>query len=244
MNPRAMLINAVAHLDVERAPQYQPHDVTGDGRPETFCNFYAADVCRDLGAPLPQRTANEQLAWIVSYEGMRAGWDPCSAKEAVRCAEAGMAVVVGCTEQPHGHIAIVVPGPGPGVWITQAGAQCFACRPVGAGFGNRPVRYWVHAEEEAAPMIKDNRIVSPVTVANAAEDQRLDPIPSSPTGIALLPQLLVRVATVVVALAGTLLALTTQGIALPPIVVTVCTVVLALGTALGIASQGVRSASK
>jgi hypothetical protein len=68
----------------------------------------------------------------------------------------------------------------------------------------------------------------------------LFPIQQSPTGVAILPQLLVKGATVLVGAAGLLLTLTTQGIALPPLAVTICTAVVSIGAALGIASQGVR----
>ncbi len=63
----------------------------------------------------------------------------------------------------------------------------------------------------------------------------------SPTGLALLPQIAVKVATVLVLLAGVVVTLPSAGVALPPIVLTIAGAVLALGTALGIASQGVRT---
>ncbi len=88
--------------------------------------------------------------------------------------------------------------------------------------------------------IVGNRITSPLTVANAAEDKRLEPIPPSPTGIALLPQLLVKIATVVVAVAVFVMTLPTMGIPLPPPVLAVCSAITGLGIVLGIGSQGIR----
>lgn len=62
----------------------------------------------------------------------------------------------------------------------------------------------------------------------------------SPTGIALLPQIALKIATVLVVIAGVVVTLPSAGIALPPVVLAIAGAVLALGTALGIASQGVR----
>jgi hypothetical protein len=45
----------------------------------------------------------------------------------------------------HGHIAVVVPaGPGEGVQVAQAGAVCFGRGPLARGFGERPVRFFIH----------------------------------------------------------------------------------------------------
>ncbi len=77
-----------------------------------------------------------------------------------------------------------------------------------------------------------------LTVANAATDKALAPI--SPTGAAILPQLMLKIATVVVVLAGVAISLPSMGIALPPAAVAVATALVAIGSALGIASQGVR----
>jgi hypothetical protein len=49
--------------------------------------------------------------------------------------------------------------------------------------------------------IENNRITSPLTAANAAEDERLAPIPQSSTGIAVVGQVALRIAIVAKALA-------------------------------------------
>lgn len=58
----------------------------------------------------------------------------------------------------------------------------------------------------------------------------------SPTGKPVLPQWLVLAATVLVAVAGALMAMP----GLPPIVSAICGIVLAVGVALGLASPGLR----
>ncbi len=89
-----------------------------------------------------------------------------------------------------------------------------------------------------------HRITSPLTVANAAEDKRLDPIPVSPTGIALLPQIFIKISTVVVAAAVFVMTIPAMGVPLPPQVLAVCAAIVGLGTVLGISSQGVRKTEK
>ena len=62
----------------------------------------------------------------------------------------------------------------------------------------------------------------------------------SPTGKPIMPGWLVTVATALVAVAGTALALPSMGVTLPPAAIAAASVVLAVGTALGIASPGIR----
>jgi hypothetical protein len=86
--------------------------------------------------------------------------------------------------------------------------------------------------------ISGNRITSQTTVANAAEDKRLEPIPSSPTGLALLPQYAVKWALAVGALAvavGTVFAVflpqpwAITGVAVSGAVVTICNLITGAG---------------
>lgn len=92
--------------------------------------------------------------------------------------------------------------------------------------------------------IVGHRITEGTTMANEAEDKRVEAIPRSPTGLAILPQVLIKVATVVVGLAtvaGGIFA-----IFLPaPWAVTgaaICGSIIGLGATLGISSQGIRAA--
>lgn len=84
----------------------------------------------------------------------------------------------------------------------------------------------------------ENRI-DPLTVANAATDKALAPV--SPTGQAALPAgLWTIIATIVVGIAGTVAALPTFGVAMPPVVIAIATMLTGLGAALGISSVGAR----
>ena len=91
-------------------------------------------------------------------------------------------------------------------------------------------------------MTDPNRIDStpPITSENrAALTQAV-----SPTGAPLLGQNVTRIAVVLVAIAGVVLTLPAGGVALPPVVLAIAGGVVALGSALGIASPGVRRTDK
>lgn len=86
-----------------------------------------------------------------------------------------------------------------------------------------------------------NRLAgSPALGEPALGTQPVAVVERSPTGLALLPQYLLKIATVLVVVAGVIVTLPSAGIALPPVVLAVSGAVVALGAALGIASQGVR----
>lgn len=88
-----------------------------------------------------------------------------------------------------------------------------------------------------------NRLAgSPALGEPALGTQSVAVVERSPTGLALIPQLALKVATVLVIIAGVVVTLPSAGFALPPVVMAIAGAVLALGTALGIASQGVRAA--
>lgn len=79
------------------------------------------------------------------------------------------------------------------------------------------------------------------TVADQQTDAALAPI--SPTGSAVLSQTLIRVATGVVAVAALVVGLSLPPIslAIPAAIVGICGTIVAIGTVLGISSQGVRA---
>ncbi len=68
--------------------------------------------------------------------------------------------------------------------------------------------------------------------------------PVSPTGAAMLPQLVLKIGTPLAAIAGAVAAASVMGVDisfLPPVLVKVCAFIsLCLAPALGIASQGAR----
>lgn len=142
---RDALIAAVAAVDPLK-PDYVKHDVTGDGKAETFCNKFVADVTALLDCPVPQLLANDQIHWLEGL-GASGGWRQVFPTSAFALANKGAPVVATYLNPGgHGHIAIVVPTPENevGIYVAQAGSTNFACGPVGDGFGRLPVRYFAH----------------------------------------------------------------------------------------------------
>jgi len=137
----------VGALDVERNEKYRKRDVTGDGKPETWCNLFVADASAALGVPVPALLANDMVAWLDGTPGAEAGWGRVTAHEAEVLAGQGHPVVVGwANPRGHGHVAIAVPTPegASGLHVAQAGAINFSCRPVARGFGGVDFTCWGH----------------------------------------------------------------------------------------------------
>jgi hypothetical protein len=156
---RARLLEVIAQFDVEAAPRYRP--VPTGRRPTTWCNIFVWDTTRALGAEIPhcvdgagrsvpvgqgkELTANGTLRWLETH-GAADGWREADAAGAMRAAEAGApAVAIWHNAFGPGHVGIVVPCENEGVHIAQAGAVCFSRGPLAHGFGDRPVRFFVHA---------------------------------------------------------------------------------------------------
>lgn len=141
MTPDEAYLAVVKRVD-PYSPKYARRDVTGDGVDETFCNFFAHDVCTELGAELPCVKANEQVKWLRDV-GPTCGWHPCDAVEAKFAADRGiLTLATWLNEVAHGHIAVVVPCSGAEVCIAQAGARNYLRGPIAAGFGSYPVRFF------------------------------------------------------------------------------------------------------
>jgi hypothetical protein len=157
---REALLSVVAQFEVERSPRYQS-EIRGDRR-ETWCNIFAWDVTRALGAEVPhwvdrmgratgagsgrELTANATVRWLETH-GAANGWAEGDAPSATRAAEAGQPVLaVWQNPDGHGHVAVVVPSLSrePQVHVAQAGATCFSNGPLVEGFGARPVRFFIH----------------------------------------------------------------------------------------------------
>lgn len=139
------LVEAIASLEVETNPKYQPRDVTGDGLRETFCNVYVVDLMAKLGVVLPSGLkVNALVPWLRSSD-----WVQCVVEEAGRHANQGRPSLATWVNDhgPHGHIMALTPTPNGehGVWGAQAGSSCFSCAPITHGFGSLPVVGWVHA---------------------------------------------------------------------------------------------------
>lgn len=141
------LIAVVGQFQVETAERYRLRDVTGDGKSESWCNVFAADVCDAMGAPIPNRMlANQLCDWLGANHAAESGWRPTDMRGAVAMVAAGCPVLA-CwrnVDGAPGHIAVGVPSADAGLHVAQAGRQNFSCRPVTAGFGHLPVKLFFH----------------------------------------------------------------------------------------------------
>lgn len=157
-NPGQRILDAVDRVNPDQW-YYRPRDITGDYRPETFCNWFAADVLELLGVRLPINGnqlmtkphplyGNQNHSKPIGTDGLYSffrrgggsyggqnwgGWRHVSATEAVARANEGKAVVASSS----GHIAVVIPGgTGSNVRIAQAGASNGKNMSVREGFGS------------------------------------------------------------------------------------------------------------
>lgn len=156
----ADLLAIVAQFDVEHCTRYAP----GDGA--TWCNVFAWDVTRALGAEVPhwaddegrptapgatgarELCVNALVDWLGAH-GDRLGWRMATPEQARHVANLGLPVVATWTNNgKHGHIAVVLPSGelGP-LLIAQAGARCFSCAAISEGFGSHvaDVEFWCHS---------------------------------------------------------------------------------------------------
>ena len=148
----------LTQFSVESSARYQPVGKT------TFCNIFAWDWSRAMGAELPhwtdsdheactagipgatETTANQLHDLLLSKPG-RWGWMENSEKAvAVLAADGHPAVVLWRNPDGPGHIAVVEPLPiTPGFRVAQAGAVCgrqFSLRSVFSG--NKQLRFFAH----------------------------------------------------------------------------------------------------
>ncbi len=142
----AQLRAVVAQFDV-RAQRYLRRDVTGDGRPETFCNFFARDISRAMHAPLPEGLrANQMFDWLENA-GRAEGWEEVDEHPAQRAADEGL-FVVAAWKNPSGgpgHITPLLPSEGqPGTWVANVGAANFARGALARAFGALKPSFFVH----------------------------------------------------------------------------------------------------
>lgn len=140
------LIDVVGQFQVASAERYRRRDITGDDIDETFCNFFVADATRALGCAIPQQRANAMIDWL-EYHGESSGWWPLGEELARAISAIGGPVVAGW-KNPNfaapGHVAILVPPLGDGLWVAQAGHTNFSCEPIANGFGSLHPRFWGH----------------------------------------------------------------------------------------------------
>lgn len=142
------MLKAVVFQFLVGAPRYAKRDVTGDGKPETFCNFFTRDVSRAMHAPLPEgMRANQMFDWLDGAEAKAAGWETCDEHTAQRAADEGL-FVVAVWKNPSGgpgHITPLIPSEGqPGTWVANVGANNFARGLLVRAFGGLKPSFFVH----------------------------------------------------------------------------------------------------
>ncbi len=157
--------NVINQFAVANNPRYTPK---GN---DTYCNIFAWDVTRAMGATLPhwvfpggepaeykangayELNANAGHRWL-NEDGAKYGWRQVSAAEAQALANQGHPTVVSydSLSSAPGHIAVVRPGQlnANGPTIAQAGATNTNFAHVKDTFGNKPVQYWVNDKGTAA----------------------------------------------------------------------------------------------
>lgn len=140
------LISVLWQFSITTALRWKKRDVTGDGVPETFCNFFTVAFCTAMGVLLPQLRANELFDWFSSDEAKSAGWELATEHAAQAMANEGMvAIAVWKNPEGPGHIAPLVPAlTEPGTWIANVGATNFERGLLAWGFGSRQPLFFVH----------------------------------------------------------------------------------------------------
>lgn len=160
--PEAQRILAVVARVNPEQPYYLAHDITGDGKPETFCNWFVADVLEVLGIQLPRydssagyyptphplygnnkKTKPFSASALYKYfqQGGDGKWGDVDRSEAVALANQGKVVLPSIS----GHIALVIPGGQDSeVRIAQAGRLCGKNLKLEQGFGQSDVAFFCH----------------------------------------------------------------------------------------------------
>lgn len=99
-------------------PEMVSHDITGDGIPETFCNYAVKRICNYLGYDKfgDKDTAND----IIKHCCGLSVWRNILPDVAQSKANLGHIVIAGLVDKPHGHVAVVYPGQMvySGKWLT------------------------------------------------------------------------------------------------------------------------------
>jgi LysM repeat protein len=154
----SQLINQFA---VGNNPRYLPDNGN------TYCNIFAWDVSRAMGAEIPhwidssgniaapsaphasEININGGVNWMRSHGVSQFGWKSCTEQQAQAAANAGKLAVVMWknTGSGHGHVAVVRPGSitAVGAAIAQAGRHNFNEGHVQNGFGQLgPLEFFSH----------------------------------------------------------------------------------------------------
>lgn len=132
------LERVVAELNPVKNPKYKVRDITGDGKDETFCNWFVRDALSMLGVEIPQMLANDLHAWFSSDSARADGWLKFNQPAAALRAAMGYPTVASSLGRSHGHVALLVPPrTAQGTFIAQAGLNNFNHAPLVMGFGSK-----------------------------------------------------------------------------------------------------------
>lgn len=146
-NRSALLTIAIVwQFCLESTERFRKRDVTGDGRPETFCNFWAVAFAWAMGTPIPQLRANQLFEWFQSDEAKQQGWELVNEHVAQAMADTGQVafavwrnpeVTADGWEKP-GHIAPIMPSLGEtGTFLANVGASNFSRGRIATAFGDK-----------------------------------------------------------------------------------------------------------
>lgn len=158
-NKGQLILDAVQKVNAEQW-YYRARDITGDGRKETFCNWFVNDVLAQLGIALPRydssagyypkphpihgyRNAFKPYSAEHLFDFFQRGgngkWENVTAVEAIDNAKNGKATLAsyGGSSGIQGHIAILLPkGSSTNIRIAQAGRTSSNDLAFATGFGN------------------------------------------------------------------------------------------------------------
>ena len=145
------LRQALEELAVEKSPRYKARGGL------TYCNVFATDVLRAMGAPPAhwvkpdgseapvgkgrELNANGIVRWMKTH-GPKYHWTQADRQSATDAAARGHLVLVGWDSGSNkpGHVAIMLPEG----TIAQAGKRNFVGETISQGFGNLPVEFFVY----------------------------------------------------------------------------------------------------
>lgn len=146
-------LEVVDQFKVDSDPRYVRRDITGDDKPETFCNIFATDVAKSMGVLLPHWWMGKELSanylWFWLHEhGPDYGWEgPLSPHVAQAQVMVG-AFTIAIWHNPSGgpgHVAVVLPvatEDESNPWVAQAGAKNYARVKLSSAFPKITPELW------------------------------------------------------------------------------------------------------
>lgn len=148
------------------SPKYTARDIDGDGKKDTMCNWFVADVAAAIGLSVNAIPTNDQAAVdgngykpvsanrLNEYFHQEAAepnghWRMVSQADAATAASQDKFVVASLKNgQGHGHVAIILPGStGKAIRIAQAGRVNGNDMALAEGFGKSTPTFFVFKEK-------------------------------------------------------------------------------------------------